>query len=72
MNKNMPDMAAKIWAVIKKNKFVMVVLVIGLVLILLPTGSRSDETESDCRGNLGCIVFSQRAGGADSIGTLPD
>ena len=46
MSKNMPEIAGKIWAVIKKNKFVMIVLVIGLVLILLPTGSRGKETET--------------------------
>ncbi len=46
MNKNIPEIAGKIWAVIKKNKFVMIVLAIGLVLILLPTGSRSDKIEA--------------------------
>jgi stage III sporulation protein AG len=35
---NLSQAAAKIWTFVKKNKFVMVVLLIGLVLILLPTG----------------------------------
>lgn len=37
-NKAMPEIVGKIWLMIKKNKFVMAVLLVGLVLILLPTG----------------------------------
>lgn len=39
-NENLNQAAVKVWTFVKKNKFVMVVLLIGLVLILLPT-SRS-------------------------------
>ncbi len=46
MSKNMPEITGKIWAAIKKNKFVMIVLLVGLVLILLPTGARGDKDET--------------------------
>jgi stage III sporulation protein AG len=46
MSKNMPEIAGKLWAVVKKNKFIVIVLLIGLVLILLPTGSRGDKSEA--------------------------
>ncbi len=45
MSKNMPEVVGKLWAVVKKNKFVMIVLLIGLVFILLPSGSCSNKTE---------------------------
>ncbi len=45
-NKNVSEIAGKVWAVIKKNKFVMAVLLIGLVLILLPTGTRDNSTDT--------------------------
>jgi stage III sporulation protein AG len=46
MSKNMPEITGKIWAAVKKNKFVMIVLAVGLVLILLPIGSRGGNTET--------------------------
>jgi stage III sporulation protein AG len=37
-NRNVSEIFGKVWELIKKNKFVMIVLVVGLVLILLPIG----------------------------------
>jgi stage III sporulation protein AG len=48
-NKNMSETLGKIWNVLKKNKFVMIILLVGLVLILLPTGTSAAKKniESD-------------------------
>lgn len=47
-NKNMAETLGKIWVLLKKNKYVMAVLLVGLVLILLPTSSTNSgkNTES--------------------------
>ena len=49
-NKNVPELFGKIWELIKKNKFVMVVLLVGLVLILLPTGAQTQKKDAGTGG----------------------
>lgn len=44
-NKNLPDWAAKALRIIKKNQYVLIVLFVGLIILLIPSGS-SDKTES--------------------------
>jgi stage III sporulation protein AG len=43
---NVNQIAGKVWTFIKKNKFVMVVLVIGLVLTLIPTGTAAVKKDA--------------------------
>ena len=45
-NKNMSETLGKIWGLLKKNKYVMAVLLVGLVLILLPTGSPAAKKDA--------------------------
>lgn len=45
-NKNMTEITGKIWELIKKNKFVMIVLLAGLVLILLPTSGSASKNDA--------------------------
>ncbi|NMA25525.1 MAG: hypothetical protein GX936_07655 [Clostridiales bacterium] len=46
-NKIMPETLGKIWGLLKKNKYVMAVLLVGLVLILLPTGAPAAHKNAD-------------------------
>lgn len=47
MNKeNMPDGVRKFLSLLKKNKYVVIVLVVGVIILLLPTGSSTDSTDS--------------------------
>jgi stage III sporulation protein AG len=46
-NKVMPETVGKVWAFLKKNVFVTVVLLVGLVLILLPTGGGTPEKNAE-------------------------
>lgn len=57
-NKSVSDLFGKIWEFVKKNKFVMVVLLAGLVLILLPTGSRSQKADTETPGTPAAAEFS--------------
>lgn len=43
---NMSQAAGKVWTFVKKNKFVMAVLLLGLVLIFLPTGTAAVKKEA--------------------------
>ncbi|MEL4106210.1 stage III sporulation protein AG [Oscillospiraceae bacterium CM] len=45
-NKNMTALTEKLLALIKKNKFVLLVLAVGLVLLLLPTGQSNAKTDT--------------------------
>jgi stage III sporulation protein AG len=45
-NKKVPELFGKIWELVKKNKYVMVVLLVGLVLILLPMGSQTRKEDA--------------------------
>ncbi|NLA87843.1 MAG: stage III sporulation protein AG [Clostridiales bacterium] len=56
-NKNMAETLGKIWGLLKKNKYVMAVLLVGLVLILLPTGSPAAKKNTD-RGSVSQTAFS--------------
>ena len=49
-NKAMPGAVGKVWAFLKKNVFVTAVLLVGLVLILLPTGGGPSEKGAEPRG----------------------
>ena len=55
---NMPDFFGKIWDFIKKNKFVMVVLLAGLVLILLPISSQAPKNDTGARSKSSSAEFS--------------
>lgn len=57
--KNVAEAKAKIWEKIKKNKYVAAVLVIGLVLILLPTSIPSNKKETVAENN-SALEFSLR------------
>ena len=57
-NNGASDVVGKIWALIKKNKFVVVVLIVGLVLILLPTGSSASKKDGGDPVKLGAAEFS--------------
>lgn len=46
MNKNINNLTGKIWELIKKNKFVVIVLLVGLVLILLPTSGPASKNDT--------------------------
>lgn len=46
-NKSITEALGKLWSLLKKNKYVMAVLLVGLVLILLPTGSTTDRKATD-------------------------
>lgn len=45
MSKSIQEIVGKLKAVIKKNKLVVIVILIGIVLIALPTGSRGNKQE---------------------------
>ncbi len=45
-NKNIQETFGKIWDLLKKYKYAAVVLLVGLVLLLLPTGSSASKKES--------------------------
>jgi stage III sporulation protein AG len=45
-NRNLQETFGKIWDLLKKYKYAAVVLFVGLVLILLPTGSAAAKKES--------------------------
>jgi stage III sporulation protein AG len=45
-NNGKTEIVNKVWAFIRKNVFVMVVLLVGLVLILWPTGSQASKKET--------------------------
>jgi stage III sporulation protein AG len=47
--------AGKLWSFIKNNKFVMVVLLAGLVLILLPTGKAAVEKREPAPAGEGAV-----------------
>jgi stage III sporulation protein AG len=57
-NKGMTELVAKIWSFIKKNVFVIAVLLVGLVLILLPTGSQTPKKDSGTAGKIQNAEFS--------------
>lgn len=44
-NKNMPEAFEKIWVKLKSNKYVIAVLLLGLVLIMLPRGKEERAEE---------------------------
>jgi stage III sporulation protein AG len=46
-DKKIAETLGKMWGLLKKNKYIMVVLLVGLVLILLPTGSSAAKKEAD-------------------------
>ncbi|SHI08255.1 stage III sporulation protein AG [Sporobacter termitidis DSM 10068] len=45
-NKGAAEIFGKIWEIVKKNKFVMIVLAVGLVLILWPTGGQASKKDT--------------------------
>lgn len=50
MNKDkMPDGVKKFLKLLKKNQYVLIVLIVGLIILLLPTGS--SDNASDSSGN---------------------
>ena len=57
-NNNLTGFIGKIWELIKKNKFVMVVLVVGLVLILLPTNSPAAKKDAGTLSKTTAAEFS--------------
>ncbi|NLT15711.1 MAG: stage III sporulation protein AG [Clostridiales bacterium] len=46
-SKKMTETLGKVWSLLKKNKYVMAVLLVGLVLILLPTGAPAAQKNAD-------------------------
>jgi stage III sporulation protein AG len=46
-NKRIKEPLVKMWSLLKKYKYIMVVLLVGLVLILLPTGSPAAKKDAD-------------------------
>jgi stage III sporulation protein AG len=57
-NKGMTELVAKLWSFIKKNVFVIAVLLVGLVLILLPTGSQTAKKDAGTAGKTSGAEFS--------------
>jgi stage III sporulation protein AG len=58
-NRNYTEAAAKIWEKIKKNKYVVAVLLIGVILIAIPTSLPTEKKEAAAENN-GDLEFSLR------------
>jgi stage III sporulation protein AG len=55
---NKPEVFERVFDFVKKNKFVLLVVIVGLVLILLPTAGKSTAKEQPTGGGGQTEVFS--------------